>query len=241
MEREEGRQGGQGEERGREGREGGRQAAADRHGWACAVAETGLAFDVGCWCRNEPHFCDALCAVGWRGQASAVRPRAKPCMAGTPTAHSSDRTQPGQPTSVPSSCRKMSSPLLAHSLARVLLLVVASPISSGTTYVRTASRRASAAAAADSAAGCARGSPTAGSAALEPAAVPPLLPPPAAAAAAAAATCSDANLRPRHSHRCFGSRQHRACQCVCACMCLQGRPENVCTAVRPAWLRSPKP
>jgi hypothetical protein len=81
----------------------------------------------------------------------------------------------------------MSSPLLAHSLARVLLLVLAMPISSGTTNVRTAARRASCAAAADSAAGSANGSPAAGARAL-------LLVGPAPCWAAAAATASDANL-----------------------------------------------
>lgn len=88
----------------------------------------------------------------------------------------------------------MSRPLLAHNLARVLLLVVAKPMSKGTTYVRTAARLVSAAATAERAPGCARGSPTAGSVLLLP--LPPAVPlPPAAAAAGCAATCSDANLQ----------------------------------------------
>lgn len=101
---------------------------------------------------------------------------------------------PAVHTSVPNSCRKMSRPLLAHSFARVLLLVVARPISRGTTYVRTALRRASVAAAVvESTPGCVRGSLPAGRVLLvAPAA---FVAPPAAAAAAAAATCSEANLQ----------------------------------------------
>lgn len=234
-----GRDGMGGREGGRQGR---KQQPTDMVG-PVRWLKQGWRLTLGVGVRIEPHFCDALCAVRRRGQRLLLsRPKAKPCMAGTPPVHSSDRTQPnGQPTSVPSSCRKMSSPLLAHSLARVLLLVVASPISSGTTYARTASRRASAAAAADSAAGCARGSPTAGRAALEPGAAPPLPPPPAAAAAAAAATCSDANLRPRHSHRFPEAASIDLVSACVACMRLQGRPENVRTVVPPVWLRRPQP
>lgn len=86
-------------------------------------------------------------------------------------------------TSVPSSCRNMSRPLLAHSLARVLLLVLTMPHSRGSTYARTAVRRASCEAAADSTAGSAKGSPTAGERLL--------LAAPAVLAAVAAATGVD--------------------------------------------------